>query len=166
MIIVSDTSPISNLILIDQLDILRKLFTDVIIPPAVDKEIKALKELGKDIHAYESAEWIKVSKPIDLYKVNALQTRLDKGEAEAIALALELKCDLLLMDERIGTQIAREQGLLTVGLVGVLIKAKEQNIIDAIGPILTELKTTAGFWLGENLERKIKEELDEGWHAT
>jgi predicted nucleic acid-binding protein len=161
MIIVSDTSPISNLILIERLDILRELFSDVIVPPAVNTEIKALKLLGKDIREFETAEWIRVSKPADLHKVNSLKARLDEGEAEAITLALELKCDLLLMDERIGTRIAREEGLMTVGLVGVLIKAKEQNIIDAVRPILADLKTKAGFWLGENLERKIMEELNE-----
>ena len=112
MIVVSDTSPISNLILVERLDILRELFSDVIVPPAVDREIKALKALGKDIRDYEAAGWIKVSTPSDWRKVNTMKTRLDEGEAEAITLALELKCDLLLMDERIGTRIAREEGLL------------------------------------------------------
>lgn len=161
MIVVSDTSPISNLILVERLDILRELFSDVIVPPAVDREIKALKALGKDIRDYEAAGWIKVSTPSDWRKVNTMKTRLDEGEAEAITLALELKCDLLLMDERIGTRIAREEGLLTVGLVGVLIKAKKMNLIEAVRPILIDLKTKAGFWLGDKLERKILEELDE-----
>lgn len=161
MIVVSDTSPISNLILVERLDILRELFSDVIVPPAVDREIKALKALGKDIRDYEAAGWIKVSTPSDWRKVNTMKTRLDEGEAEAITLALELKCDLLLMDERIGTRIAREEGLLTVGLVGVLIKAKKMNLIEAVRPILIDLKTKAGFWLGDKLERKVLEELDE-----
>ncbi len=163
MIIVSDTSPISNLILIERLDILQKLFSDVIVPPAVDSEIRALKELGKNIREYETAEWIRVSEPSNQQKVNSLKIKLDEGEAQAIALALELKCDLLLMDERIGTRIAREQGLQTVGLVGVLLKAKQQNIVPKVHPVLKELKTKAGFWLGSDLEKAIVEESDEMW---
>ena len=161
MIIVSDTSPVSNLILIGRLDILQRMFSEVVVPPAVDKEIRALEQLGKDIREYRNAKWIKILTPSDLQKVNRLRNRLDKGEAQAIALALEINCHLLLMDERIGTSIARDEGLKTVGLVGVLIKAKQQQIVNDVKPILTELKDNAGFWLGRDLENKILEELGE-----
>lgn len=161
MIIVSDTSPVSNLILIERLDILQKIFSEIIIPPAVDVEIRALENFGTDLSRYETAEWIKIIAPTDLQKVRILQTNLDEGEAQAIALALELNCDLLLMDERIGTNIARQEGLQTVGLVGVLIKAKEQEVIENVSSIISDLKTEAGFWLNENLERRILEEIGE-----
>lgn len=105
--------------------------------------------------------WIKIIAPTNLQKVRTLQINLDEGEAQAIALALEMNCDLLLMDERIGTNIARQEGLQTVGLVGVLIKAKEEKIISEVGTILNDLRTIAGFWLGETLEKKILEELGE-----
>ena len=117
MIVVSDTSPVSNLILLGRLDILRKLFSEIIIPPAVDAEIRALKQFGKDLREYETAEWIKVIAPANLQKVQTLQVNLDEGEAQAIALALEINCALLLMDERNGTNIARQEGLQTVGKV-------------------------------------------------
>lgn len=161
MIIVSDTSPVSNLILIERLDILQKLFAEIIIPPAADAEIRALKKFSIDLNQYENAEWIKVTAPINLPKVRTLQIKLDEGEAQAIALALEIECDLLLMDERLGTIIARQEGLQTVGSVGVLIKAKQKKIITEAREILSELKTTAGFWLGDKLETKIPEELGE-----
>lgn len=161
MIIVSDTSPVSNLILIERLDILQKLFNEIIIPPAVDAEIRALEQFGKDLSEYENAKWIKVSAPTDSSKIQSLRTELDEGEAQAIALALELNCDLLLMDERIGTNIARQEGLKTVGLVGVLIKAKDKGIISEVRAVLSDLKTVAGFWLGENIEKKIFEQLGE-----
>ncbi len=161
MIIVSDTSPVSNLILIQRLNILQKLFAEIIIPTAVDAEIRALKQFGKDLSEYETAKWIKVTAPTNLQKVQTLQINLDEGEAQAIALALEINCDLLLMDERIGTNIARHEGLQTVGLVGVLIKAKEEKIINEVREVLNELKNVAGFWLGDKLEKKILEELGE-----
>lgn len=161
MIIVSDTSPVSNLILIERLEILQKLFAEIFVPTAVDAEIRALKQFGKDLSEYETAEWIKVTAPVNLQKVKTLQINLDEGEAQAIALALELNCDLLLMDERIGTNIARQEGLQTVGLVGVLIKAKEEKIIEEVREVLNELKDVAGFWLDAKLEKKILEQLGE-----
>jgi uncharacterized protein len=161
MIVVSDTSPLSNLIVIERLDILESLFSEVFVPSAVDLEIRVLRTLGKDISAYESAEWIRVSAPANRQKVNSLRLSLDEGEAQAIALALEINCDLLLMDERIGTRIARAEGLQTLGLVGVLIKAKQEGVISEVSPILTELKTRAGFWLETGFERSILTQIGE-----
>ena len=161
MIVVSDTSPVSNLILIQRFGILQKMFAEIIVPPAVDAEIRALKQFGTNLSEYENANWIKVIEPIDGQKVQTLQKNLDDGEAQAIALALEINCDLLLMDERIGTKIARQEGLHTIGLVGVLVKAKEERIILKVGEILDELRVKAGFWLSENLRNQILRELGE-----
>lgn len=68
MIIVSDTSPVSNLILIERLEILEKLFAEIIIPPAVHSEILALKKFGKNLESYEAAEWIKIIVPSNAQK--------------------------------------------------------------------------------------------------
>lgn len=111
--------------------------------------------------AYENADWIKTVLPINQQKLQSLKVRFDEGEAQAIVLALEATCDLLLMDERIGTSIARQEGLQTIGLVGVLIKAKEQRIINEVREVLEDLKQTAGFWLSEKLQNQILESLDE-----
>jgi uncharacterized protein len=161
MIIVSDTSPVSNLILIERLGILQSLFGEIIIPSAVDVEIIALKQFGNDLSEYENADWIKITHAENLQKVKTLEIKLDKGEAQAIALALEINGDLLLMDERIGTTIAREEGLQTIGLVGVLLKAKEKRLVENVGDVLFDLKEKAGFWLDARLEKKVLEELGE-----
>ena len=161
MIIVSDTSPISNLILIGQLDLLQQLFQTVIVPPAVDKEIEALGRLGKDISGYENAVWIRLQTPTDNERVSFLKLKLDEGEAEAIALAVEVGCELLLIDERLGTMAAIDQGLKTLGLIGVLIRAKHEGIISEIGPILLKLEVVAGFWIGDRLKERVLNEVNE-----
>ena len=161
MIVVSDTSPLSNLLLIGRLDILQRLYQEIIIPPAVHAEVMALSSLGKDITEYTSAGWIAVQEPSRKNLVTNLSFSLDLGESEAIALALEISCEWLLMDERRGTRIARERGLRTIGLAGVLIEAKRQNIVSEIGPLLTDLKSKAGFWLGERLEARVLLEAGE-----
>ena len=161
MIIVSDTSPISNLVIIGRLQILQQLFSEIVLPPAVNEEILALQQLGINISDYRTAPWISTIHPTDTHKVQTLESKLDIGEAQAIALALEIGCDLLLMDERLGTNIARSEGLRTIGLLGVLVRAKELFIVESVGEVLSELRHLAGFWLDADLERAVLTEVGE-----
>jgi predicted nucleic acid-binding protein len=85
MIIVSDTSPITNLIQIGQLELLRQLYQKVIIPPAVYAEL-AFIESQKEL--LEKEDWIEPKTLTDQSKMQELLERVDKGEAEAISLAI------------------------------------------------------------------------------
>jgi uncharacterized protein len=87
-----------------------------------------------------------------------LSLHLDPGEAEAIALAVETKetkADLLLLDERLATRTAQRLGLKTLGLLGVLLLAKRKRYLAEIRPILDRLESEAGFWIGDQLRRKV-----------
>lgn len=161
MIVVSDTSPISNLLLIGRLALLRELYQEIIIPEAVHREIEALVALGVDISALTQDVHIRIVQPKNVQLVELLSENLDPGESQAIVLATELKADLLLMDEREGTAIARQMGLKATGLLGILIEAKKQGLLPAIRPVLLELRRDAGFWLSENLERQVLESVGE-----
>jgi predicted nucleic acid-binding protein len=77
------------------------------------------------------------------------QGDLDRGEAETIARALELDSDLVLMDEEEGRHTARRFGLRVIGVVGVLLDAKSDGVIEAVRPYLDALRQTAGFYLGD-----------------
>src|SRR5207244_3804846 len=78
--------------------------------------------------------------PTDAARVAELRTRLDPGEAEAIVLALELKADALLIDERRGRQVAAQLGLRPIGVLGVLAAAKSRNLIPAVAPLVEQLR--------------------------
>lgn len=86
---------------------------------------------------------------------------LDEGEAEAIALAVELKADLLLLDERIARAVASRFGLNFIGLLGIITNAKQRGIIDRAKPIVDDLITRAGFWIERRLYIRIMEKLEE-----
>ena len=161
MIVVSDTSPISNLIQIGKLDLLRQLFEKIVIPPTVDKEVRELEAFSIEITEYSTANWIEVVTPKAVEKVQKLMASLDKGESEAIVVALEQNADYLLIDERLGTKTAISEGLHTLGLIGVLIKAKEIGLLEKVEPILNELEETAGFWIGAKLKNKVLEDVGE-----
>ena len=161
MIIVSDTSPIANLIQIGALHILHQLFGRVIIPPTVEREVLALKMFDIDLTEFEDSDWIEVVFPKDNFLVTQMKIELDAGESEAIVLAKELNADYLLIDERLGTKKAHEVDLQTVGLLGVLIKAKSENHIEKVKPILDALINDAGFWIGTKLYHTVLKSVDE-----
>ena len=144
MIVVSDTSPISNLYQIGRLGLLRELFGDVVLPGAVAEEIGAL-DRNRSILA--DNDWIKVVELQDRESLAGLTETLDKGEAEAIALALEISADAVLIDEAMGRKEALRRGLNVTGIIGVLLRAKQKGLIPAVEPVIGELVTEAGFWL-------------------
>ena len=121
MIIVSDTSVITNLYQIGQLDILEELFSEIVIPQGVYEELEKLPEQKMQIDAIN---WITIRKIKDEARYFQLRKTLDRGESESIVLAIELRADALLIDEKKGRKIARESGVEVTGLLGVLWKQK------------------------------------------
>lgn len=95
----SNTSPISNLLIVGQFELIQRIYQQVVIPPTVDREVRALQNFGVDLAVYTSATWLSVQMLTDVSLVNSLKNELDDGEAESIALALQLKADRLLIDE-------------------------------------------------------------------
>lgn len=161
MIVVSDTSPILNLARIRRLDLLRALHIQVLIPPAVHRELtNSQSELTPIIDAALSS-WLTREIPVDQNLVVQLRHGLDAGEAEAIALALERKASLLLVDERLGRSAARKLGLEITGLLGVLAEAKKKGLIEKVKPILDSLISEARFWVSSDLYNEVLVTLGE-----
>jgi predicted nucleic acid-binding protein len=127
MIVVSDTSPINYLVLIQLQDLLPKLFDRILIPEAVHRELQsdAAPDPIKGFLA-EAPDWLEVrpSPEID----PSLQ-QLDSGEREVIALALLTGADSVLLDERKGRHAARERGLRVSGTLGVIRLATDKRLI-------------------------------------
>jgi uncharacterized protein len=158
VIIVSDTSPITNLAAIKQLDLLQKLYTQIIIPTAVYNEMVSVDKLVPGAMEVQTLTWIQTQTVTDSQQVIIIQEsqeNIDLGEAEAIALALELKADLLLMDERRGRIVATSYGLQVTGLLGVLVQAKRNNLIPIVKPVIDQLIKEADFRVSEQLYTTI-----------
>ncbi len=134
MIVVSDTSPLSNLALVDGLFLLKEIYNTVVIPQAVAEELSNAEDEEQQIAAVLSLDWIEVRQATNLELIAGLRNDylLDRGEAEAIALALELKADELLIDERLGRREATRLGLSITGVLGVLLIAKRRKLIPAV----------------------------------
>lgn len=151
MIVVSNTSPLTNLAAIGQFDLLRRLYAEIHIADGVWNELNAQGKRWPGTDHVASATWIQRHHVRNRILVNALQRDLDQGEAESIALALELDATLLLLDEKEGRHIAQRLGLRVLGVVGILLQAKTQGAIAEIRPHLDALRQTAGFFLSDSV---------------
>lgn len=119
MIIVSDTSPIIALLKADSLWILEKMFSKVVIPRGVYEELVSNSLFVNECEIIRTSNFVDIIDVKDQEFVKELNKQLDKGESQAIALAKELKTDLLI-DERKGRRIATEYNLQIVGTIGIL----------------------------------------------
>lgn len=111
--------------------------------PAVRKIIDDAKNKG----------WVKPRTASDAALVSLLTVDLHTGEAEAIALALEMKADRLLIDEREGRSMARQLGLSLTGVLGVLLRAKNRGQIKAVKPEIDALKSKTRFFIAPAWKR-------------
>jgi len=113
------------------------------------------------IAAVQSAAWLQVQSVQNQELVNELRNRVNMGEAEAIALAVAVEANQLLIDERLGRQAARGLGLQIIGLVGILLTAKRQGLILAVKPILDALRIQASFRISSQLYEDVLNAAEE-----
>jgi len=161
MIVVSNTSPIFYLSTIGQLDLLRQLYAKIVIPTTVYDEIIHVGNTDASARVVPTLSWIKTQPATNQELVNRLKAELDPGEAEAIALAIELNADRLLMDERLGRAAAMQLGLQVTGVLGILIAAKQNNLIYEVKPLLDALIEQVGFWIDARLYAEVLQAVGE-----
>ena len=150
MSIVADTGPLIALAKVDQLGLLERLFSQVIITPAVHREL--LAKAGPEAVQLDRAltTFIRIAeRPLQPPEVMAATSHLGPGEQEVVALAHNMGL-LLLIDDRQGRQAARHLKLLHVGVVGVVIRAKEAGLIPLVRPLLEQIRAR-GYWLADEL---------------
>jgi uncharacterized protein len=161
MIVVSNTSPIFYLSTIGQLDLLRQLYNEITIPRTVFQEITHVGNTDASSKVVPTLSWIKTRSATDLVFVNTLRAELDPGEAEAIALAVELNADRLLIDERLGRTAAIGVGLKVTGVLGILVAAKQNKLIEDVKPLVDALIEEVGFWIDSQLYAEVLRSVGE-----
>lgn len=139
MIVVSDTTPLNYLILIDQAHILHELYGAILIPQSVFDEMRRA-EAPAEVRAWvaDRPDWLEV------HPAPALDPslKLGAGESEAIALALELRADALLLDDRKARLEARKLGLTVAGTLAVLATAARRGLVDLPAALARLQQTT------------------------
>ena len=160
-LVISNSSPIMNLAIIGQLHLIQELFGEIIIPKEVWAELISEGKGKPGTNEIKKATWIKVAKVKNNNLVKTLTKDLDIGESAAIALAIERKANLLLLDETDARNLAEFYNLTKTGVIGILMRAKKRNLIKEIKPMLEKLRTKAHFWIKPDLYDDILSEMGE-----
>jgi len=148
-IIISDTSCLIILSKIGQLDLLQKLYGQVI----TTKDIA--EEFGEPI-----PEWLLIQNATDVYRQKILEMQIDKGESSAIALAMETPGSIIILDDNKARKVATHLGLTITGTLGIIIKAKLSRIITSIKPYLEDIRQT-NFRISPELELQALKQANE-----
>jgi len=154
MTVVSDTSPINYLLLIDQVNLIPRLFQQIIIPDVVrDEMLDPSAPLVLQKWIVNPPAWLTVQA---VSGVDASLNTLDPGEQAAITLAQTLPADLLIIDERLGRRVASDRRIPIIGTLGILDAAASQGLID-LAEVITRLQQT-----NFRISRRIIQQLLDG----
>lgn len=161
---ISDSSTLMHLSMIGRLNLLQEFFEEILVPPAVWKEVV---EEGQDWGGSQEVEeaarlgWLKVVVPTNQELVQLLKRSLDNGESEAIALALEHETEVLLLDESDARKVADVYQLRKTGIIGLLMRAKHEGKLASLREELDSLRQEAGFWIGNDLYQEVLRAMGE-----
>jgi predicted nucleic acid-binding protein len=154
VIVVSNTTPLSELAKVGQMGLLGQVFGQVIIPQEVFDEVTTGTHPA--VSEVNSSTWIQVrsiSHPEQILTLQA-ETGLDVGECAAIVLAEELEADIVLIDEWAGRKVAQSRNLTVTGTAGTLLVAKKRGLISQVKPILDALMAQ-GMRISNSLYQQI-----------
>lgn len=159
-VIVADSSPLIGLARIGKLDLLRRISRRILVPPAVWDEItvQGRGAPGAD-EVRLAASWLEIKTPVST-SVAALKLVLDRGEAEAIALAQSTETSLLLIDDAKARRVAQQLGLRLIGTVGLLRRAKKIGLISELRPHLEALRRN-GIYIRQKLVDTVLQDVGE-----
>jgi len=157
---ISNATPLIAFARIDQLSLLQKVVGELVIPLAVAQEITAYQPSQRGSIDLGKLPWIQVRSLQSEQQVRLLLPTLDQGEAEVIALALEVNAERVLMDELTGRKVAESLNLKIVGSVGILIRAKQLEYIPAIHPYLQQMRQ-AGIYFSDRFINAVLRQVNE-----
>jgi predicted nucleic acid-binding protein len=162
--VIVDSSTLIHLSAIGRFALLKDLYGQLTVTPAVWREVVDQGKNRTGVGDLEDARhegWLEVRVPANQPLLQSLRHELDEGEAEVIALAIEHRGSLALLDESDARRIAASFGIEKTGAIGVLIRAKVEGKIDSLRSELDKIRTEAGFWIEDDLYQKVLETAGE-----
>jgi predicted nucleic acid-binding protein len=152
--VVSDTSPIRVLSHLSHLHLLDEFFDEVLIPPAVARELETPESHNAAVSLGQIRK-CRVQAPNNASAIRQLEAELQTGEAEAIVLARELGAELLI-DERAGRLVAERLGIIHLGVIGLLVRAKQKGIIGNVVPLVLQTRDEMNFFVSDTVIEQVR----------
>jgi hypothetical protein len=157
---ICNTSPLLYLYRVGSLDWLPRLFTEIWVPNAVVIELRDGQRKGYDVPETNNYNWLHIVDPT-VVPSEWLTLDLGLGEISVIALALENKGRIVLLDDAMVRQIAQAAGLEVWGTLRIILEAKSNGMIESIKPVL-KLLIAAGMWISDDLQHRVLKLANEG----
>ena len=155
--IVSNTTPISNLLHLNRIEILQHLFKKIHIPPAVKQELEVTFSAHSKWRQCLKNEFFIIRNIKNPLLIRQLRLQLHPGEAEALCVCMENKADLCLLDDKDARVIAGLNKIPVTGTLGILIQAKNKGMLDSVKYSMDELKNCHHFWISNAMYKKVLE---------
>ena len=150
---ITNTSPLVYLYRIQAIEWLPELFGNVYVPTAVVDELKEGQRRGFDVPNPSIYRRFRIVDPRTMPS-EWLSLDLGPGELAAMALALENRTRVVLLDDLLARRTAQAAGLTVWGMLKVLLEAKSQSLTGRIEPFVNRLSET-GMWLSEEIRERI-----------
>ena len=150
--VISNSSPLIALIQIGRLELLKQLYTRILIPVAAAKEVKPTLD--------KLPSWISLRALADPLQPKIVSASIGPGERHVISLGLELGTALLILDDQPARRLAKSVGLRVIGTVGILMAGKERGLLSKIRPELDRLRAVR-FFMDQELYEKVLVQVGE-----
>lgn len=154
-LVVADTSVVLNLCCIQREDLLRSEFEGVLVPEKVEEEFMRLTKRSQRFSGLILPDWIQVMATPESPLNELACFNLDPGEEAALILARQVKADAVLMDESLGRRAAEALGIRTLGILGILLRAKARGSIVSVLGEMDRLENIAGFWVDPQTREQV-----------
>ena len=157
--VVVNSTPLIILCRINQLNLLKELYHEIMIPEAVLREVTA-KNDAVSLRLQSAGEWIHIESIKDQSEKAMYKARLHDGEVEVMILAGERDAKLLIIDDNAAKKTAKYLGFPVTGTLGVILRAKREGIIPEVRPLIAEIRRS-GFYVSDAVEQAVLEQAGE-----
>ncbi len=157
--IIADSSPLISLAIVEQLELLPQLYERVLIPPAVWDEVTVQGAGLPGSLAVSQVAWFDIQAP-DPAILQPLSILVDRGEAEAIALAQSIPDSIVMLDDAKARRVAERFGIRRIGTLGILRRAKKAGLVAELKPFIEQLRDN-GIYISPNLIAAVLRDVGE-----
>ncbi|MBO1346543.1 MAG: DUF3368 domain-containing protein [Hormoscilla sp. GUM202] len=157
--IIADSSPLISLAIIEQLELLPQLYQRILLPPAVWDEVTVLGAGLPGAQAVRQAQWIEIQAPLPTI-LEPISLLVDRGEAEAIALAQSIPNSIVLLDDIQARRLVEHLKIPRIGTLGILRRAKNAGLITEVKVYIEQLLAN-GIYIKSSLVEAVLRDLGE-----
>jgi uncharacterized protein len=154
--IIADSSPLISLAIIEQLDLLPQLYQQILLPPAIWDEVTVQGVGLPGAQAVSQVTWLQIQEPNPVM-LEPLSILVDRGEAEAIALAQAIPDSTVLLDDAQARRVAERLGIRRIGILGILRRAKKAGLITEVKVYIEQLRTQGIYIRASLIEASIRD---------